>query len=349
MQPDIQSISYSADTFFNAGEHAVHARPLHEEDPQLLPLVIEPAHNGISLVEWIKGHKPAFEKALVQHGGILFRGFGIDTVDSFNQFMNCFDTAPLPYMFRSSPRTELDKSIANIYRSTIYPSDRKINMHNESSYSRVWGRKIVFCCIQQAEEGGETPIADSRKVLQAIPPELVQEFRVKGVKYRRNLLPDLGMPWQEVFQTTDRAVVEETCKKINVDYTFRSNDHLVIEWVKPAVYKHPQSGVETWFNHAFFFNKYSRYEELDMDPEDELPDEYLTSNTFFGDGSEISFEAYSAIKAAYDQNMVVFPYQKGDIIFLDNMLAAHGRSPYKGDRTIATAIIEAASDTDSAF
>ena len=94
-----------------------------------------------------------------------------------------------------------------------------------------------------------------------------------------------------------------------------------------------------------FFHRYSRYEELGLAPDELLPEEYLTSETFFGDGTEITYEEYANIKSAYQKNIVAFPYRQGDILFLDNMLAAHGRNPYKGDRTIATAIIEAAYDT----
>ncbi|WPV65671.1 TauD/TfdA family dioxygenase [Chitinophaga sp. LS1] len=330
----------------SAGQY-VTRQPLLQNSDQVLPLVISPVSPEVDLKEWIQANKERFEQDLLKHGGILFRGFNIKTVADFNDFMGSFDTAPLPYMFRSSPRHELDNKIKNIYTSTIYPNERTINMHNESSYSRVWGQKIVFCCIVPAKEGGETPIADSRRVLQDISPALADKFRQKGVKYRRNLLPDLGMPWQEVFQTDDLKVVDETCRKNNIKYELVGENHMVIEWVKAAVVKHPLTQEETWFNHAFFFHRFSRYEELELDHDDFFPSEYLTSETFFGDGTEITSAEYNEIKAAYQKNMIAFPYQQGDIIFLDNMLAAHGRNPYKGDRTIATAIIEAVYDTEN--
>jgi hypothetical protein len=317
---------------------------LHGNDHQKLPLVIQPASAGLALKDWLQENKDEFERELVEHGGILLRGFGIDTPTAFHEFMKCFNTDPLPYMFRSSPRKELDNSVKHIYHSTTYPKNRSINMHNESSYSRIWGRKIIFCCIKPAEQGGETPIADSRRILNDIDPALVQKFRTRGVKYRRNLLPDLGMSWQEVFQTNSLVAAEQICKKFDIEYSLQADGKFVIEWVKPAVYRHPVSNEETWFNHVLFFNKFSRYEELGLSPSDILPEEYLTSDTFYGDGEEISYDEYCIIKKAYDKNKIVFPYQQGDIIFLDNMLAAHGRNPYKGERTIATAIIEAAYD-----
>jgi alpha-ketoglutarate-dependent taurine dioxygenase len=312
-----------------------------------LPLVIRPEQSGADLSQWVRQNFDQFEKDLTEHGGILLRGFGMDSADKFNSFMSCFNTAPLPYMFRSSPRKVLDASIQNIFLSTSYPSNRSINMHNESSYSRIWGKKIVFCCIQPAEQGGETPIADSRKVLRSISPGLVDKFRRRKIKYRRNLLPSLGMPWQEVFQTDDLNVAKGVCDRYKIEYRMEKDDCFVIEWVKHAICEHPLSKEETWFNHAFFFNKYARYEELGLDHTAKIPPQYLTSDTSFGDGTEISHDEYLELKNAYEVNKIVFPYQKGDVLFLDNLLTAHGRTPYKGDRTIATAVIEADYDQDN--
>src|SRR5579872_1311239 len=135
-------------------------RTLASDGNQDLPLVIEAKRPDVSLSAWVGQNRAEFEQLLTKYGGILLRGFGIRSAESFNEFMKCFNTAPLPYMFRSSPRKELDNSIKNIFLSTSYPNTRHIVMHNESSYSRVWGRKIVFWCNKSALEGGETPIAD---------------------------------------------------------------------------------------------------------------------------------------------------------------------------------------------
>ena len=311
-----------------------------------LPLIIRSGAPQTKLPDWIQSNRELFEDDLVKHGSILFRGFGIDSPELFSNFMTCFDTQPLPYMFRSSPRKELNKEIKNIYQSTTYPNDRTILLHNETSYSRIWGRKIIFCCLQPALSGGETPIADSRKVYEAIPSQLRERFEKHGVKYLRNLFPTLGMPWQEVFQTENQEVAQEICRKFNIQLTFLDKSHATISWVKPASYKHPVSGENTWFNHIFFFNKYSLYEEIGLTKDDSLPEEMLPSNTYFGDGSPITFEDYQLLKKAYSQNTVTFSYEKGDVLVLDNMLTAHGRMPYKGDRVIATAIIESFEDKD---
>ena len=40
------------------------------------------------------------------------------------------------------------------------------------------------------------------------------------------------------------------------------------------------------------------------------------------------------LRAAYRAETVSFPWQKGDLLMLDNMLVAHGRAPYSGPREI---------------
>jgi hypothetical protein len=66
----------------------------------------------------------------------------------------------------------------------------------------------------------------------------------------------------------------------------------------------------------------------------------LPYNTYYGDGSPIETSVIEEIRAAIEQETIVFPWLKGDILMLDNMLAAHGRSPFAGSRKILTAMGE---------
>jgi hypothetical protein len=65
--------------------------------------------------------------------------------------------------------------------------------------------------------------------------------------------------------------------------------------------------------------------------------EDLPVNSYYGDGSEIEAEVLHAILVAYDAASIRFPWQVGDVMLLDNMLVAHGREPFTGDRLITVA------------
>lgn len=292
------------------------------------PLVTTPEKSDLSLNNWLHNNKKEFDSDLYKHGGILLRNFKVNTVEKFEEFIDSFPNKLLEYKLRSSPRHSLAN---NIYVSTTYPSDQSIEMHSESSYTLHPPENIIFCCIKSADEQGETPIADNRKVLSFLSEKTKNKFKEKGVQYRRNLSGVLGLPWQEVFQTTDKKVVEEECKKNKIDFNWVDSNNLTLTWNKKAIWNHPVTQEEVWFNHALFFNKYS------LDPavlESVKSENEIPNNTFFGDGTRITQEEVEEIQEAYKKSTVLFPWEEGDVLFLDNMLMSHGRSPYKGERKI---------------
>ena len=47
------------------------------------------------------------------------------------------------------------------------------------------------------------------------------------------------------------------------------------------------------------------------------------------DGSEISLADLDIIRRAVTEEMVLFDWQRGDVLLIDNKLVAHGRQPYE--------------------
>ena len=60
----------------------------------------------------------------------------------------------------------------------------------------------------------------------------------------------------------------------------------------------------------------------------------------YGDGSEIETSALEEIDSLYKETKVSFTWQKGDVLLLDNLLIAHGRNSYKGEREILVAMFK---------
>jgi len=295
-----------------------------------LPLVLEPAVDALSLTEWTSNNRDLIVQKLRTHGAILFRGFNPNSVEEFEQFLRLLIGDLLPYSYRSTPRSEVS---GRIYTSTEYPAHQSIPLHNEMSYTRDWPGLLGFFCVEPAPEGGETPIADSRRVFNSIAPAIRETFVSKGVMYVRNYGEALDLSWQNVFQTTDRAEVEAYCRKSDIQFEWKDQDILRTSQVCQAVANHPHTGEPVWFNQAHLFHVSS----LESDVRDSLLSLAAGEpprNAYYGDGTPIEESVLEQIREIYTKEAVAFSWQKHDILLLDNMLAAHGRRPFRGARKI---------------
>lgn len=296
------------------------------------PFVLNSNYSDINISGWMQNSRALIDSKLKENGAILFRGFQVNSIEKFQLFMTYFGQDVLEYKLRSSPRHAVGEKV---YISTKYPAEYAINMHSESSYSPLHPRKIVFCCLEPPDEGGETPIADNRLVLKWISDKTKEKFGSLGVKYRRFFSDGAGMSWQEAFQTSDKQVVENECKNMEINFKWENETDLVLTWNKKAIWNHPETGDTIWFNHALFFNQYAPgYEELNS----AIDYNRLPNNTFFGDGTEITKEDIKEILEAYQKSTIQFKWERGDVLLLDNMLMSHGRNPFKGNRNIIVSI-----------
>ncbi|MEH2296111.1 TauD/TfdA family dioxygenase [Nostoc sp.] len=308
------------------------------EPEKNFPLVIKSSVRKVDLAVWAFINRDFIDTQLLKHGAILFRGFNVDTVVGFEQVIKAICFEAMEYRYRASPRTQVSN---RIYTSTDYPADQSIFPHNEHAYSPTFPLKIFFFCLTPAQQGGETPVGSCRQIFERIDSKIRERFMEKKVMYMRNFGDGFGLPWQTVFQTTEKAKVEEYCHIHDIKVEWKDGDRLRTRQVGPAVVKHPRTGELVWFNHATFFHvstleKNTREALLAGFNEEDLP-----TNTYYGDGSPIEPSVLESLREVYQQAMVTFPWQKGDILMLDNMLAVHGRRPFLGPRQVLVGMAEA--------
>jgi alpha-ketoglutarate-dependent taurine dioxygenase len=314
----------------------INTRPLVQGHH--LPLVVEPTVDGIDLSGWAKENRDFIDGLLLEHRALLFRGFNVASTESFSRFVAATSAgAPLEYRDRSTPRT---KQGDGVYSSTIHPSDQRIDLHNEGTYWIRWALKLYFCASKVATQGGETPIADVRNVYRRIDAGVRQRFLEKQMMFVRNYNDGFGLPWQEVFQTGDKAEVEGYCTANLIDWTWKSGDRLRTQQIRPAVRKHPKTGEPVWFNHAAFFHYTALEPSMQRALVNEFGVENLPFNTYYGDGSPIEPDVVAHIRDAYEREKVVFPWLLGDVLLVDNMTVAHAREPYAGERLTLVAMAE---------
>jgi alpha-ketoglutarate-dependent taurine dioxygenase len=318
-----------------SAEDLVQEKPLNPGQP--MPLMISPTIEELDLVTWVENNRDRLEQNLQQHAAVLFRGFHINTPTAFKRFVDSQSQALLDYDYGLTPRSQVSEKV---YTSTEYPPHQFIPPHNEKSYDTQWPMKIWFCCLQVAAEGGETPIYDSRRVLERITPAVREKFDQKKVMYMRNYSEKLDVPWQKVFGTENKTDVENFCRQHNIAFEWKNGDELRTRQICQAIATHPQTGEKVWFNQAHLFHVSGLPQTVQEMLLAEFEEEDLPRNVYYGDGSPIEQAALEEIRAAYKDEYVAFPWQEGDLLMVDNMLVAHGRNPFTGPRQIIVAMAE---------
>jgi len=314
-------------------------------DPEhSVPFVIEYAsgngrpESGL-LTSWYQDNLEFVEQKLIEHGAVLFRGFEVNTPASFARLTRSIAPGLLDCLDDNGPRTKIT---SGIYTSTEYPAEYQLSMHSEYAYSHKFPSRLYFCCVVEPGKGGETPLADNRRILQKLDPRIVDEFRTKRIKYLRNLHGGngFGLSWQAAFQTTDKSAVEAYCRDMSIDYEWKADGGLRLENTFDSVIKHPQTGEEVWFNQAPQFHPsdyptdiYESLLDSFRDKEDELP-----QTSLFGDNTQIEIEKLQHIRDTMFKEATVNPWQQGDVVMLDNVLVCHGRMPFSGPRKILLAM-----------
>ncbi|MGG1943986.1 TauD/TfdA family dioxygenase [Trinickia sp. NRRL B-1857] len=317
-----------------------------------LPTVISPREQGaLTLDEAAGALRAAIDECLERAGGVLLTGFGPPSVDGFQRFAASFGAPLVDYAFASTPRSRVEGAV---YTSTEYPAHRAIPLHNEQSYTREWPLRIWFHCVTAAQAGGQTPIADSRAIVRALDPALVERFARRELLYVRNFGQGVDLPWQRAFGTDDRGSVQRQCDQRGIECEWREDTDG--EWLLrtrercQAVAVHPNTGELIWFNQAHLFH----LSALDAPVQEALIEtvgiENVPRNVFYGDGTPLEAEALAQIRAVMDERQIVFPWAEGDVLMLDNMLCAHARAPFSGPRKVVVAMARnhRASETERA-
>ncbi|HVU03046.1 MAG TPA: TauD/TfdA family dioxygenase [Polyangiaceae bacterium] len=317
-----------------------------------LPLVLAPrrAMSRGAFLEALGGYGNELRDRMLRHGGLLFRGFPLESAKDFADAVSALATGPaVQYIGGDSPRTKIE---GPVYTSTEAPRGVKIPLHNELSFVRDYPKNIFFYCDVAPKEHGETILGDARRVYREMDPAVRDRFVEKRIRYvscyfGESLLMDLvnalqpsHKSWKAVFETEDRAEVERLCREH--DFTFEwHGDWIRISQTRPATLEHPVTGETVWFSqpHLYDFNprllggwrwvgaklfyarRHTRLHEV-----------------FHADGSKVRREDLYHLMDVLDRATVAFPWERGDFLVLDNVLTMHGRATFSSPRRILAAM-----------
>lgn len=269
-------------------------------------------------------------------GAVLFRGFGVRTVDDFERVAEGLLGELAPYKGGDSPR-QAEKGF--VYNAAGPSPSKLLRAHNELSYAPWHPTTLAFGCGRPADEGGATTIIDGHRVYNALPAEIRDAFRTKGVTYIQHLPNESGntdgiKSWPETFETDDRDDVMNLCK----------SSYTTAEWTEiglfttnrtPGTLEVGSDNRQAWFNQAHIWRK-----DESVTPEVTNMDRWRTRHGYgaiFGDGTEIPAEWIEIVSQTLIDCTVPVNWEAGDVLLVDNRAVMHGRLPFKGPREVFVA------------
>ena len=276
---------------------------------------------------------------LAKNGALLFRGFPVDSAETFDRFSAVFGYPNFTYKESLSNAVRVNFS-ERVFTANEAPKDVEIYLHHEMAQTPISPSKLFFYCQSAAEQGGATPICRSDQLYQAIKswnPALASEFEQKGLKYKNRMPAEdnpesgQGRSWRSTLSVDNKEQAETRLQKLGYSWRWMSDDSLEAETpVLPAVRKLP-GAAEVFYNQLVA--AYMGWQGVREDP---------SIAVTFGDGSRISADDLDEIvrlSKAYTYDLC---WQDGDIALLDNNLCMHGRRPYSGQRRRQVLVVLAA-------
>lgn len=186
---------------------------------------------SISAIEsWINAHRSDVSDRLKCDGAVLFRGFDVTGPEDFERIGLAVNPQLATRYPGGAPRIQFTP---HVWTASETPGHMPISSHCELSYiPNLRPQQILFCCLNVADEGGETPVANMHDVWHSLPKELrgkiesnnfevVRQF--PGSKRRMLDVRRLAAPttaWPDVLGSKDPIAVQSDAEKDGVKLSF---------------------------------------------------------------------------------------------------------------------------------
>ena len=301
-------------------------------------------------------NRSKIDAILYEHGGLLIHGFDhLRTAEDFERAILQVTPILRDYVGGTSPRVAVH---GKILTATYVPPTWSIPLHQEMAYTRNPPDRITFFCERPATLGGHSTIGDMRIALDKINPTIRRKFDRLGLQLRRtlpsyqtlHLKPGVQKPWPEVFCVDERSAVESIVAAKGWRAKWLDGDTLQL-WqdLLPAIRRHAMTGESLWCNQAHFFapacmmawaQEEGRIADYEAIARARASNPEMLDGIFFGNGAPVPDDDALHVYRVLREIERPIPLRRGDLLLLDNLILAHGRTAFVGDRSILVALAD---------
>lgn len=236
------------------------------------------------------------------HGALLLRGFPFDLA-TFRAFTETFCSSSV---FNESPDRLLLDETNNI--QSVNGGTDPFPLHPELSREPWKPDACFFCCLEPPREQGETTVCDGVEIVRRLPPEVRESLAARRLLYIQPASPETLAYWLGT-PTPDDARL--TSPPPHCPYRFvRTAKGVMRVFSRPALHR-TMFGDDLAFGNFLLFARY-----------------YLNRSNFpaLDDGRPVPEAWTEAVKRVSDALTAPIPWEKGDLIMLDNTRFMHGRN-----------------------
>lgn len=279
--------------------------------------------------EWIKTNLDALKKELNATGAILFRGFPVDSPQTYDAFFATFGYGNFTYKESLSNAVRINHT-EYVFTANEAPKDVEIYLHNEMAQTPIYPNIISLFCESAAEEGGATAVCRSDLIydrLVAEMPEETNKLEQMGIKYT-TVMPSEDAPssgqgrsWKSTLSVDSVEQAEARLTNLGYSWVWNEDGSLAAQTGALPAIKSFEEGRKVFFNQIIA--AYMGWKGVRENPSKAL---------CYGDGSAFSKEFLEKIVEISRELAYDIAWQDGDVAIVNNHLAMHGRLPFKGDR-----------------
>ena len=276
------------------------------------PLVrVEPAHEAtVAQID-----RDALVAQYQAHGALLLRGFGV-TLDQFGDLGRSLCRTAV---INESPGRDVLDPDRGIY--AVNGGTEPFALHPELSREPWKPDLAMFACLGEPARGGMTTLCDGIALARALPTAIRDGLAGRRLVYANPTWPGLLAYWLGTAEPDDALLAAPPAQ---CPYQFRRmrDGRIVRLFSRPALHR-PMFADDLAFGNFLLFARFNngRHDFPLLDDLTPVPEAWL-----------------QAIRATGDALSLAVPWQRGDLLILDNTRFMHGRTAVEdpAERRIAT-------------